>query len=75
MPYVGHYSQKSTERSPTDLGPMEDKLQQIGDASSKSREQLQSLGKKWVFGGWDIYGVHDQGSEVVLRCLDVVSQW
>ena len=40
--------------------------------------RAENSGRAWEGNGClgdGTYGVHDQGSEVVLRCLDVESQW
>ena len=69
---------KSPERSPRDLEPKEDMLQQREDASSKSREQWQSLGRKRVFGGWDIWGAWpgQRGSPAMPWCGEpMVTSW
>ena len=44
----------SSFKNPTHLEPMEDKLQQKGDVSSKSREQWLSLGREDVCAGCDV---------------------
>ena len=74
MPNVGHLSQRAEKDQQQTLNPWK-----IGSSREEtSHPRAENSRRAWEGKGClgDVtYGEHDRGSEVVLQCLDVVSQW